>query len=212
MSVSDYCKKALEATCRCHAFYWRALLFFLLCSLPSQGTILSNVALSSLHLSYMGKVFENKSWQRSLNRRQDMSFFASMIEQSKCIGTIAFEKKMQVKLHDLLPYKISGRKRRATDIIISAFWYSCLLSRHVAYTDLQNGAKIAGVLEAKSKLIGKRLNAVWNFGHYRRSWISELYRSGTESYIFARNIEATSEDFQLAGHRIAVKVLHKIMG
>lgn len=79
------------------------------------------------------------------------------------------QRKLQVKLCQLISDRTSDRKNRAQNMFLSAFGCICLRYKYVAHTDDQQSANIAEVLEARSKLLCRRLNEQYDFGHWMSS-------------------------------------------
>lgn len=52
----------------------------------------------------------------------------------------------------------------------------------------------------------------WDFGHWRRSELSVLCRSGYEIPIFFQNIEVATKTLQPYGHGIALDILYEFTG
>lgn len=210
MFVQDFWETPQGAMCIGRTF-WCNDFFFLFYgrSLPRDIIIQPHAFLISCFVG--AKDFMKQITAEKLKSETRCEFLALELEPSEGTGIVASEEKLQGKVWQLFSNKTSGWKERARNKHFSTIGYGCLLSRYVAHIDNEQIAKLAGVSEAKFKILRKNPEVEWDFKPWRRSRILKLCKSGTESSNSSRKTKASSKSLQLFGHGISIMVFCWLM-
>lgn len=69
------------------------------------------------------------------------NIFSTDTGRQACIETISSQKKICSKVRQVMSDELSGRKRRACNMLFNALGYQCLQPRYITHSEDQNAAK-----------------------------------------------------------------------